>query len=149
MFIMWLWKSLKPQNTFVCLFVCLSDDAISIETTVNDSVINAHGAIVGMTVCRANRSTWRKPATLSNTNPTRPDLGSNPGRFAKKPVTRPKMPGCHLQESTSNEHTETAISSHKGKRNKGGTNNNWNVRHRAPHAQLTWGQQYIGVRFGF
>jgi hypothetical protein len=48
------------------------------------------GAIDGMKIGKGNRSTWRKPAhcaTLSTTNPTRPNPCSNPGRRGGKPAT--------------------------------------------------------------
>jgi hypothetical protein len=48
------------------------------------------GAIGGMKIGRGNRSTGRKPApsaTLSTTNPTWPDPGSNPGRRGGKSAT--------------------------------------------------------------
>jgi hypothetical protein len=49
-----------------------------------------YGAVRGMRIGRGNRSTRRKPcpsATSSTTNPTWPDLGSNPGRRGGKPAT--------------------------------------------------------------
>jgi hypothetical protein len=39
-----------------------------------------YGSVCGMRIGRRNRSTRRKPATLSTRNPTWPDLGSNLGR---------------------------------------------------------------------
>jgi hypothetical protein len=45
------------------------------------------GAVGGMRIGRGNWSTQRKPATLSTTNPTWPDLGLNPFRRSGKPVT--------------------------------------------------------------
>jgi hypothetical protein len=46
-------------------------------------------AVGGMRIGRGNRSTRRKPAraTLSTTNPTWFDSGSNPGRHGGKPAT--------------------------------------------------------------
>jgi hypothetical protein len=41
------------------------------------------GAVGGMKIGMGNRST----ATLSTTNPTSPDLGSNTGRRGEKPAT--------------------------------------------------------------
>jgi hypothetical protein len=47
------------------------------------------GAIGGMKIGRRTRSPGRKPATLSTTNPTWSDPGSNPGRCGGKPETNP------------------------------------------------------------
>jgi hypothetical protein len=48
------------------------------------------GAVAGMRIGMGNRITRRKPApvhTLSSTNLTWPDLGSNPGHRGGNPVT--------------------------------------------------------------
>jgi hypothetical protein len=45
------------------------------------------GEIGGMKIGKGNRSTRRKPATLSTTNPTRLDPRLNPGRRGGKPAT--------------------------------------------------------------
>jgi hypothetical protein len=49
-----------------------------------------YGAFVGMWIGRGKRSTRRKPATLSTTNPTWPDLGSDLGYRCGKPATNPR-----------------------------------------------------------
>jgi hypothetical protein len=57
------------------------------------------GAIGGMKIGRGNRSTRRKPApraTLSTTNTTWPDPGSNPGRRGGKPATNRLSYGAAL-----------------------------------------------------
>jgi hypothetical protein len=46
-----------------------------------------YGEVSGMRIGRGNRSTRRKPATMSTTNTTWPDLGSNQGRRGGKPAT--------------------------------------------------------------
>jgi hypothetical protein len=60
---------------------------------------NDCGEIVGMKIGRGNRSTRRKPspsATLSTTNPTWLDPGSNPGRHDGKPATNRLSYGAAL-----------------------------------------------------
>jgi hypothetical protein len=54
------------------------------------------GAIGGMRIGKGSRSTQRKPAT---TNPTCPDLGSNPGHRCGNPATNPLSYGTALDEA--------------------------------------------------
>jgi hypothetical protein len=49
-------------------------------------MIDEYGAVDGMRIGRGNRSTRRKPAPVSTTNPTSPDLGSNTGRRSGEQV---------------------------------------------------------------
>jgi hypothetical protein len=49
-------------------------------------MIHEYGALGGMRIGRGNRSTRRKPAPVSTTNPTRLDLGSNQGSRGVKPA---------------------------------------------------------------
>jgi hypothetical protein len=53
-------------------------------------------AVGGMRIGRGNRSTRRKPATLSTTNPTWPDPGLNPGRRGRKSATNRLSYGAAL-----------------------------------------------------
>jgi hypothetical protein len=55
------------------------------------------GEIGGIKIGKGNRSTWRKPATLSTTNPTLLDPGLNPGRRGGKPATNRLSYGAALQ----------------------------------------------------
>jgi hypothetical protein len=62
------------------------------------------GAVGGMRIARGNRSTRRKPAPVPLVppkNPTRPDLGSNPGRRGGKPASNRLSYGktCTLDKS--------------------------------------------------
>jgi hypothetical protein len=70
-----------------------------------------YGAIGGIKIGRGNRSTRRKPAPLSTTNPTLPEPGSNPGRRGGNPATNCLSYGAALQYLNENMGRDVLVTS--------------------------------------
>jgi hypothetical protein len=70
---------------------------------------DACGAVAGIRIGRGNRSTRRKRATLSTTNPTCPDLGLNPSSRGGKPATNSLSYGTACVQCNSVSYSQVSI----------------------------------------